>query len=308
MASLVALAQGGLFAGRPWLRRLLVPVVFVVCFAIFAFLTFPFDSLKASLEEQVHAGGGELTIERLRPAGLGGVRATGVKLRLPQGPGEGPLPELKLDHVDVRPDFFAFLLRRISFGFAFEGYGGKAKGHAALAKDQAQGLFDSLDVDAADLDLKQLPMKELSGLDLTGQLTLKTRLTRLSPADGATSILMKGGAVNGGQLRGFTLPKMNLGELDAQVVSDKGAARIERAMLRGSDVEADADGTLRLKPLLSLSQADLHARFKLSESWLNVNPVFRGLLTALNNARQPDGGFVFTLTGPMSNLNSRPGR
>ena len=60
--------------------------------------------------------------------------------------------------------------------------------------------------------------------------------------------------------------------------------------------------------VLSLSQADLHVRFKLADAWLAANPLFRGLLSAVSNARQPDGSYAFTLTGPLSNIQSRPGR
>src|SRR5207302_2834924 len=184
-----------------------------------------------------------------------------------------------------------------------EGYGGRTSGHARLAKDQRQGLIDELQLNAVDIDLKQLPMKELTSLDLNGRLTLKADLSRMSPLDqasGQVTATIKGGVVNGGQVRGFTMPKLNLGEIDAQATLDKGLAKVDKTAARGGDLDASADGTLRLKPLLSLSQADLHVSFRPSDAWLSANPVFKVLLSAVNNARQPYGSYVFTLNGPLS--------
>jgi len=65
---------------------------------------------------------------------------------------------------------------------------------------------------------------------------------------------------------------------------------------------------VRLRPLLSLSQAELHVRIRPADRWLNENGPIKSALGLLKNARQPDGSFVFSFTGPLSRLNSRPGR
>ncbi len=304
------MAQASPLFRSPWLRRLVLPAVFLLCFVIFLFLTLPLDEAARSLEERVRAQGGELTIERLRPSGLGGIAASGVKLRLPAAPGADPLPDLQFDKVTARPDYLSLLLRRVSFSFSIEAYGGKASGHAELTKDQRQGVLEALSLNAADLDLARLPLKELVGLEVTGRVALKADLSKLSPPDVASGLVsgtLKGVSASG-PVKGFTVPKTSLGDVDLQIALDKGAAKIDRAQARNGDVDADLDGTLRLKPLMTLSQAELHARFKLSEAWLNQNPIFRGLLSAIANARQPDGAYVFTLTGPLANLSSRPGR
>ena len=89
---------------------------------------------------------------------------------------------------------------------------------------------------------------------------------------------------------------------------DRGVARVDRAQTRGGDLEADADGTVRLRALIALSQADLHVRLRPSERWLNENAFVKGALGLAQNARQPDGSYAFSFSGPLSRLTTRPGR
>jgi type II secretion system protein N len=305
------MAQGGPLARYPWLRRLVGPLLFVVLFVLFLLSTFPYDDLGLRLEQEARAQNAELSIGRLRGAGLFGLRASDVKVRLPGPPGGEPGPEIKLDEVDVRPDLFGLIVRRTGFGYSIDGYGGTAKGHATLAKDQRQGALDKLTLTANDLDLKSLPIKDTGGVDLSGKASLKIDFTKMSPTDQATGLvsITGSGLAASGSVKGLTLPKLNAGNLDVQLTLDKGNAHVDRASLRGGDLEVDADGSIRLKPLLTLSQVELHTRLKLGDAWLNANPIFKTLLTAVNNARQPDGSYVFTLTGPLANLNPpRPGR
>ena len=65
---------------------------------------------------------------------------------------------------------------------------------------------------------------------------------------------------------------------------------------------------MRLRALLGLSQADLHVRLRPNDRWLNDNAFVKGALGLAQNARQSDGSYVFSFTGPLSRLNSRPGR
>src|SRR5438445_2142161 len=123
------MANLGFFTRHPVVRRLLVPAAAVVGFFLFLMLTFPYDTLARRVEVEARSGGAELTIGSLGPAGLFGLRAHDVKLKLPAPPGAEALPELKFDRADLSPDYLALILRRTSFGFAVQGYGGSASGH-----------------------------------------------------------------------------------------------------------------------------------------------------------------------------------
>src|SRR5438477_222465 len=146
---------GTFFAKHPLVRRLLFPAAALVFYVLFLVLTFPYDVLARRLEVEAQRIGAELTIGALGPAGIGGLRARDVRLKLPSAQGE-TLPELRLDRADLSPDLFALVLRRTSFAFALEGYGGKARGHAAFSNDPRQPGLLSLRLDAHDFDLHEL--------------------------------------------------------------------------------------------------------------------------------------------------------
>lgn len=298
------------FTRHPLLNKLLLPVSGVLAFVLFLLLTFPYDVLARRIEVEAGRSGAEVSIGSLGPAGFGGVRARDVKVHFAPAAGEA-LPDLHFDKLEVRPDLFALLLRRTSFGFALAGYGGTARGHAALSNDPKQPGLSSLRLDARDIDLQTLPLKELAGVEASGKLQLKADLSTLVPAQtsgGTVTLALDGGAVTGGTVEGFPVPKTALGRVDGNLVVEKGIARLERTMARGGDIDADVDGNVSLRPLLTLSQADLHVRFHPSEKWLNDNAMIKGAMGLIQNARQGDGSFVFSFSGPLARMTPRPGR
>ncbi|HEY2030907.1 MAG TPA: type II secretion system protein GspN, partial [Myxococcales bacterium] len=111
-----------------------------------------------------------------------------------------------------------------------------------------------------------------------------------------------------GSMMGMTLPKTMLGKLEGAATVDKGVAKIEKATARGGDVEIEADGNVALRPLFSLSQADLHVRFRPNEGWLSTNAMLRSMMGLLANARQPDGSYLYSMNGAVAHLQPRPGR
>lgn len=295
---------------HPLLRRFLLPAAAVVAFALFFILTFPYDVLARRIEVEVQRGGAELTIGRLGPAGLLGVRARDVKLRLLPAPGEPAPPEIHLDRADLSPDLFALLLRRTSFGFAADGYGGTARGHLALSNDPRQPGVSSLRIDARDIDLAALPLKDIAGVEASGKLQLKADLPALLPVDtanGSVSLSLDAAGI-GGTLLGMSLPPTSLGHVDGSATVEKGVAHVEKTSARGGDIDADVDGNVNLRPLLSLSQADLHVRFRPSASWLDQNAMIKGMMGLIQNARQGDGSYLFTFSGPLARMQPRPGR
>ncbi len=298
-------------ARHPTLRRLLIPVAGAIGFLLFLLLTFPFDVLAHRLEVEAQRNGADLTIGSLGPAGPWCVRAREVKLRFAPAPGGEALPELHFDRMDLSPDLFALLLRRTSFGFSLRGYGGSARGHVKMSNDPKQPGVSALRIDARDIDLHELPLKEFAGVQAAGRLQLKAELTSLVPAEtanGAVALALDEAGLSGGTVQGFPLPRTSLGRVDGNVVVEKGVARLEKTAARGGDIDADLDGSINLRPLLSLSQADLHVRFKPSEKWLNENAMIKGAMGLIQNARQGDGSYAFTFTGPLARLTPRPGR
>ena len=297
-------------ARHPALRRSLLPGGAVLAFFLFLVLTFPYDVLARRIEMEAKRAGADVTIGSAGAGGLAAVRARDVRVRIAPASGDA-WPELRFDRAVVSPDLIALLLRRTSFGFSVEGYGGTARGHVALSDDPRQPGVSSFRIDASDLDLSALPLRDLAGVLAAGKLRLKADLPALLPVEtarGSISLALEGAAVTGGSVAGFSLPRTALGRVDGAVAVEKGVARIDKTQARGGDVEADVDGNVNLRPLLSLSQADLHVRFRANDSWLNENGMIKGMIGLIQNARQGDGSYVFTLNGPLSRMQSRPGR
>jgi len=295
-------ADLGFIARHPVLRIVLAPLVFALCFVLFLFLTFPYESLARRLEDEAGKSGLELTIGRLGHSGFSGLRASEVKIR-------GPALQLELDRVDLRPELFSLLLRRTAFGFSFDGYGGAGKGHAALSKD-GQSLT-AFSLDASGLDAHALSQAFLPGTDLVGRAQLKIDLPTLVPDDaarGQLNLSLKGAGINSGSAMGFPIPKASLGDLEVTASVEKGVVKVEKGGLHGGDLDADLDGSIQLRPLKSLSVADLHLRFRPAERWLNENPMIKGSMGFIQNGKQPDGSYLFTLSGPLASLTPRPGR
>jgi type II secretion system protein N len=297
-------------AKHPLLQKLLVPAVAVLCFVLFVVVTFPYDTLARRLEAEAQREGAELSIGSLGPAGLASFRAREVRMRLPSSPGGETSPEVKLDTATLSPDVFALLLRRTSFGFSLQGYGGAAKGHLALSNDPRVPGLTSLRLDAHDIDLSTLPVKDLGGIEAAGKLQLKIDLSSMQPVATSTGEVQLNAesVVLSGSLMGMTLPKTMLGKVEGAAAVDKGVAKIEKATARGGDVEIEADGNIALRPLFTLSQADLHVRFRPNEGWLTTNPMLRSMMGLIANARQPDGSYLYSMNGAVAHLQPRPGR
>jgi type II secretion system protein N len=207
------------------------------------------------------------------------------------------------------------------------GYGGIAKGHLSMSNDPKQPGVSSLRLEARDIDLATLPLKEWSGLDAVGKLQLKADLSALVPpetATGAVTLALDGAGTSGGSIKsnptadtlsgnmsmltGMPIPKVSLGHVEGAVAVEKGVARLEKTQARGGDIDADLDGNVSLRPLFSLSQADLHVRFRPSEKWLDANAMIKGAMGLLQNAKQGDGSYAYSFSGPLSRMTPRPGR
>jgi len=283
------------------LRAFALPVGTVLAFLVFLLATFPFDTLARRIEIEVQRAGGDITIGSIGPAFLG-FRARDVRLRPPST--TGPAPEFRFETMAIRPDLLALLGRRTSFSFAASAFSGTAKGHAALSNDpRTSGSLQSLTLEMADLDLRSLPLKEAFGVELLGRVSGKTDLPTLVPTEtttGTITLSIKGLALANATVQGLTLPRTVLGDLDASIVIDKGTARVERTQTKGGDIDLDLEGTIRMRPLFSLSQADLRLKLRPAERWLSTNQSVRGLLGLLQ--RQPDGGYLVPLNGPLSRL------
>jgi type II secretion system protein N len=300
-------------ANRPWLRRTLGVLLFLAAFGFFTYWTFPYEALARRIESEAAKSGSQISLRELGPAGLLGVRAQGLTVRLAPDP-QGNSTELKLDRLDLKPALLGLLVRRVAVDFVADAFAGRARGVARVSSDPKAPGLQALQLELEGLDLKALPPSLTQELELLGRLGAKgdlTSLNKLEEASGNLALTLSGGALVKGKLDipgmgPLTLPKVAIGDLSGSVSIDKGNAKVEKLSVRGGDFDADVDGTIRLKPLLMLSQAELHVRFKPQDKWLEQNPLIKGSLGFLG-PKGPDG-YSFTLSGTLNRLATKPGR
>ena len=283
--------------------------MFVVAFVLFLAMTFPFEMVARRLEAEAQRNNIELSIGSLALRGIG-LRANQVTLSTPGQAG----PPLTFARVDLKPDLLPLLLGRTAFGFSLDGYGGTAHGHARLSHDPKRPGLMSLQVEAQNLDLHAFPLP-VPDAEIAGKLNLKLDLPVLQPlelASGQGTLSIKGASLvravarlEGGMT--MTLPKASLGNVEASFTLEKGAAKIEKLIAKGGDLDAEVDGTIALRPALALSQADLHVKLRPGEKWLDLNPTLRAGLGFLG-PRAGDGSYSVSLSGPLTRLQPRPGR
>jgi type II secretion system protein N len=296
---------------HPRIRRLLWPAGAVVAFLLFLVLTFPYDVVARRIEMEAQRAGAEVTIGSAGAGGLTSLLARDVRVRVVPASGGEPWPELRFERAVFSPDLLALVLQRTSFSFSLRGYGGTARGHVALSSDPRLPGVSSFRIETSDLDVAALPLRDFAGITATGKLRVSANLPDLLPAEAAhgnLNVALEGGALTGGTVFGFSLPRTALGRVDGNVTLEKGVARVEKTSARGGDIDADLDGTVNLRPLLSLSQADLHVRFRPADRWLDANGAIKGMIGLIQNARQSDGSYLYTFSGPLSRLQPRPGR
>src|SRR5580698_955766 len=198
------------------------PAFYVLCLAIFAPLTFPYDELKQriafSFNDDQRATGGqqELHIESLDGYWLSGVRMKGVQL-LSASSEAGKAPtKIEIDEATVRYSILSALVGSGDIDFSADAFGGEITGSFdSHGKDKSlEATLDSIDLG------KVTPLVQLLGVPLDGKLGGNLRLAlpegRASKATGALSFESRDTAVGDGiaKLKGaLALPKLEVGTI-----------------------------------------------------------------------------------------------
>lgn len=255
----------------------LKPALGYAAFGLFAFivglyLTFPYDSLKRFVIGQAEAQGLQVKLASIGP-GLFGVTASGVQIA-PKPGGDKPTGALKLDSVSVRPAIFPL-------GVAVRGSAMGGTFHAHVG-----GLSDLVvHADFDDLDPSKGNFKAFTGIaakgSASGELDLDVPRTapgldgkphdpNLAEANGSVTLALSNFSIEGGQITvplygsptPVDLPRIALGNLDAQMDIRKGNAKLEKLQGKSADLELNGSGTLRLARRVEYSEANLQLKLK----------------------------------------------
>jgi type II secretion system protein N len=305
------------------------PMFYVVCLAVFATVTFPYNKLKervvATFNAQPRSAGSqeELQIDEMSGYWLSGVRARGVRLlSAATEPGKPP-SKIQIDEATVRYSMLSALVGNSDVSFDLFAFGGEAVGSY-----QVHGKDKSIDLKLDTIDLGQLdPLVALVGVPLQGKLGGTVKLTlpegKASKAAGSLALEASGVSVGDGKakLKGaFTLQKMDVGTLTLTADVKDGSVKITKLAAGGKDLELQGDARITLRDTPTDSLCDGQLRFKVNDAYRNKSDANKGLFgtpgsTApgaidfdpkVRQSKRADGFYAWTLRGAISKLEFIP--
>jgi type II secretion system protein N len=308
------------------------PLFYLVCLAVFAAMTFPYDKLKQRVVAQYNesqrgmAAPQELQIDEMSGSWVTGVRVRGARLISPPPPAEpdkGP-SKIEIDEATVRFSVLSALVGNSSIGFDVLAFGGEASG---TYDEHGKGDKD-IDLTLDSIDIGQVqPLVQVLGVPLQGHLggTVKLSLPEGKPSKGAGSIALEATSVGVGdgkaKLKGaLALPKVDVGTLSFAADAKDGALKITKLAASGKDLELQGEGRITMRDNFGDALCDAQVRFKLNDAYRNKSDITKTLFGApgstsgalfeldpkVKQSKRADGFYGWTLRGTVSRLDFMP--
>ncbi len=256
------------------------------CFLLFLYLTFPYQAFRDRLVGEARRAGFAVTIGDIGP-GLMGITATGVRIERPRyvpASGGATAPVAAAEPVEILLNRVRFGPSFVPLGLAFEAtlFGGQVEGAVGgVGNGSIQLHLEGVDTSKGDI-------KGLIGVDLAGVVDGKLMLTiplaansparayDLSLADGTLDLQLRGLTVNGGTITvpmygtptPLDLPKIQAGDLKAEIKFEKGLGTVANFTSVGPDVSLRSEGTVKLAKALEHSEANLDFKVRADQEFV----------------------------------------
>jgi type II secretion system protein N len=274
--------------------------------------TFPAEAVRSRLMVEAGALGWQLKVADVGPAGLVGVRFSGVSMESRDG------TRIPVEDLRASLRILPLLLGRRGVDFDARLFDGRVRGTVEEGRSTRRLAARVTGVSLA----RATAIRKLTGLDLAGTLQGEMDVTvdAREPAKSAGKVdfRVEKAAVLGGQLQlaafggALTLPRADLGAVVAQAQVKDGKATFEKLEARSADLELAGDGlAITLQPRLPYSPIFGKARLKLAEGFWQKSgtTALRGVAeAALAQARGQDGSYWFQLYGTLSSPQARAGQ
>ena len=284
-------------------------------FALFIYLTFPWDAVRQRLEADLSSSlssplsPAQVVIGGMRSSWFTGVVLDRVMLSRPDpatgAPRAALVPELRL-----RISFWSLLRGQKSLSFSAKTMGGQLTGE----------LFDSKQLSSLTLNGTGLQLAEakdllgffgvgsgvdLGAVDLTGATTLKGDLS-FKPSDlmslkGHFALNVEHAMLKGGTVAEIDLPQVDLGKIEVLAHAQEGRLDIDRFGIDSSDVTVESDGVfLTLNQNLGYSLPHGKIRVHVGDDLQKRIP-YLGMGLAALKAPDHDGFYSLPLGGSLRN-------
>jgi type II secretion system protein N len=297
------------------LRRAGYPLLALITFVTAVFYSFPYERLKDKLIAALSSKY-EVSIADARPTLIpGGMVLERVSLTPRPDPGddeepgeEKPVP-LVFDRVELDVGLLALLTGRVHMDVEAEVGGGSIDGTIKYSK---AGI--DVELETEELPLGNLPgIKGAIGLPMAGGLNaeVQLKLTRMkwAEADGYMTMSCPRCTIGDGRSKikprmtkqaklrrtsvfaaeGITVPRLDLGDLTAEVEIKKGVGKIKKFAGKSPDGEVKMEGELRFADPFRRTMFPVCLKFKLSEALKKREPRFGNIDMLMPVAKQTDG-------------------
>ena len=306
------------------------PVFYLLCLAVFAALTFPYDKLRQRIvatynaDQRATGGQQEMQIDEMSGYWLSGVRVRGVRLLTATTDPSKPPGKIEIDEASVRYSILSALIGNTGIGFDVFAFGGEASGsYDVRGKDKAIDVtLDSVDLGGVD------PLVQMLGVPVQGKLSGSVKLTmpegKPSKGSGTVSLEASNVAVGDGKAKikgALALPKIDVGTLTFAAEAKEGSLKITKLVAGGKDVEVQGDGRITMREALNDALVDAQVRFKINDAYRNKSDVTKSLFGTpgsnvpalfeladpkIKQAKRADGFYGWTLRGTISHIEFIP--
>jgi type II secretion system protein N len=266
-----------------------VPLLYVVCLALFASLTFPYRRLKEHIVGDFNAGqrasGGvqELQIDDMSGYWLSGVRLSGLTLLTASGEVGKPPTKIEIEDATARYSLLPLLIGSSDMNFDAHAFGGEASGSYDVA-----GKDRSVDVTLDSIDVGKLqPLVDMLGVPVGGKLAGTVHLTmpegKASKGTGSVSLEIQDTSVGDGKAKikgALALPKIEVGTLTFAADAKDGVLKITKLVAGGKDLEVQGDGRITMRELATDSLLDVQIRFRINDAYRAKSDLTKSLFGA----------------------------
>jgi type II secretion system protein N len=296
---------------RPWKKWAAYGAFALVAFVFALRQTFPAQAVGERLVLEAAALGWQLDFADIRPAGIAGVRLTGVTLQTADG------ARIPVDDARAGARLLPLLLGRRGVDFDARLLGGSVTGRL-----EEGGATRRIAAHVEGIDLgRAAGIRKLSGLDLAGTLRgdvdLALDLREAAKSSGRIDLGVEKGAIQGGEVPvaamgggALTLPRIGLGTVTAKAEVKDGKATFGTLEAKGDDVELQGDGLyFVVQPRLAQAPLFGRATVRVQDGFWQKSGSggMKGLVeVALAPARRPDGAYQFQVFGTLAQPQARP--
>lgn len=250
-----------LSAHKKWIFYGLYTAAVVLFFLYVLFPSEAIDAYIVSAARKVRPNA-TISIDSIAPAIPPGVRASGVTFS--EG---GPL-EISLEQLDIVPQLRTLFGPAPAFALRGRSYDGRMTGRIIINRDRT---LLSLHADLADMQIERMAVvQQISGHHVSGTLSGTIDYEKTDGTGRLTANLKASDCRMNLEVPGVNLKELTFTEVNARLTASNASdLRIESMTAKGSQVNGDLSGAIRLKAPHARSELDLTGSVKPHPSFIS---------------------------------------